>query len=487
VIERIADIRVLGLLGEGGSAIVYAGVDGGEEVAVKVLRAEGAVDARDVARFLSEAQHLERVRHPNLIAVRRAGTLEDGRAFIVMERLRGETLAARLERGPLSRKEALEAFAKIADAVATLHDAGLIHRDVKPENVFVREPNDEPVLLDLGIAREAGGDPGTTTSAGVVRGTRATMAPERFFGTPASVATEVYELGLLLYAMLTGGLPWGDGADANERLHARAPDVADPSIPRALSEAVLVALSTRAERRPRSVRELAANVAVAANSSERVRETAEVSVLPMPPTSDGVRPDLLGASSTDAQSRTSGPSSKPASRKLTAAFGLALAVAVGWIVWLYAGSARREATLVAPPSNTETEHGASPPLDQDDHSANTDDIAPSDWPTAKASDSGTSLLPDAGFTPTSPPPKPVSSSRAKNKKPPLTSTTNADAGSCVPFGGACDRTTHCCQGEVCYSNHLCGGATCKPGYHGCASDNECCSNRCVYSVCKPPP
>ncbi len=267
------------VLGEGGSAVVYAAIDDGAEVALKVLRE--ASNDRDRARFLKEAELLGRVCHPHLVAVRRVGVLADGRPFLALERLRGETLATRLARGPLARVEALASFAKVADAVATLHESGLLHRDIKPENVFLRAPDAEPVLLDLGIAQETDAPPGTTTGEGAVRGTRATMAPERLFGTRADVASEVYELGLLLYAMLTGGLPWGDEADAEERLHAAPPDSRDATIPVALSDVVMSALAMRPSRRPASIRAFMALVAETTKTPNEARTTASVSVAPL--------------------------------------------------------------------------------------------------------------------------------------------------------------------------------------------------------------
>lgn len=261
---RTESFTIEGIIGRGGSAVVYAARDGDEEIAIKALLPDVAATEADEKRFLEEARHLARVRHPGVIAVRGAGTLPDGRPFIAMERLRGETLAARLTRGALPCAQALPLFAALAAGVSALHDEGLLHRDIKPENVFLREETGQPVLLDLGIARQASTAPGTTTAAGVVRGTPATMAPERFFGAPASEASEVYELALLLYATLAGALPWGDATDADARLHARPLDEACPELPSELSDAVMAALSTRIERRPRSVRELAERIAAAA-------------------------------------------------------------------------------------------------------------------------------------------------------------------------------------------------------------------------------
>src|SRR5688500_19869314 len=126
-----------------------------------------------------------------------------------MERLEGEPLASVLARGAMSLPSALGLFGELCAAVAALHDQGLVHRDLKPENVFVVD-GAHAVLLDFGIAKELEAPPGTTTSDGGVRGTPAYMAPERFFGQAAGIATDVYELAVTLYAMLAGRLPWDD-------------------------------------------------------------------------------------------------------------------------------------------------------------------------------------------------------------------------------------------------------------------------------------
>ena len=116
------------------------------------------------------------------------GQAENGQPYSAMPLLAGETLAARIARGPLPVSQALSYLAPLADAVSTLHAIGLIHRDIKPENVILESGTDRPILLDFGIARDAAAAQ-ATTETGAVRGRPADMAPERFFD-PASVATD---------------------------------------------------------------------------------------------------------------------------------------------------------------------------------------------------------------------------------------------------------------------------------------------------------
>jgi serine/threonine-protein kinase len=163
--------------------------------------------------------------------------------------LRGETVAARVERGRLPVELALTYFASLAEGVAALHDSGLVHRDIKPENVFLTEGL--AVLLDFGIAREIDQSATTTTRTGGLRGTPAYMAPERFFGTHANIATDVYELAVVFYTMLVGELPW-EAEVAEARLNPRAPREKGVDLPLTLATTLMKALSTRPDARPRS-------------------------------------------------------------------------------------------------------------------------------------------------------------------------------------------------------------------------------------------
>src|SRR5690348_14473918 len=182
--------------------------------------------------------------HPSVVKVLAVGTLPDGRPYLAMERLDGETLASVIARGALALDRALDMFGELASAVGALHEQGLVHRDLKPENVFIVAGR-HAVLLDFGIAKDLAAPASTTTQEGNVRGTPAYMAPERFFGQPAGLATDVYELALVLYVMLAGRLPWDEIADPEARLQPRPlTDLAE--VPEALDIEIRRALSTRA-------------------------------------------------------------------------------------------------------------------------------------------------------------------------------------------------------------------------------------------------
>lgn len=255
-------------LGQGGSGVVYrARHPQFGAVAVKVL-VDDEPKARE--RFAREAANLARVNHPALVPLLSAGDLASGSPYIVMPFLDGPTVAQRLRSGNrVSLPIARATFERIASALEALHDEGILHRDVKPENVLLT--SNGAVLLDLGIAKEDGAA-GETTE-GAVRGTPRTMAPERMFGAPATRQSDVYELALLLYTLLVGKVPWTADADPLARLAPPPLTATRDDVPARLSDVVLRALSTRPERRPQSIAALVADVAAALSTRPEETET----------------------------------------------------------------------------------------------------------------------------------------------------------------------------------------------------------------------
>jgi eukaryotic-like serine/threonine-protein kinase len=260
--------RVTGLLGEGGGGVVYAAErDGvGTSLALKVPHPDQPLTVRERQRFLEEVRMMARVAHPAIVEVVDAGLFEDGTPYMVMPRLVGRTLAQRIAKdGRLSMDRALELFEQLADALSSLHEAGLVHRDLKPENVFLIESDTRAKLLDFGIAKDRSA-PQISTTTGVVRGTPATMAPERFLGAAATEASDVYELAVVLYVMLVGRLPWDDDTDLDARLKPRTPIEAGVPLPAALAAELMCALSTRPHLRPPSAHDFAERILAAALS-----------------------------------------------------------------------------------------------------------------------------------------------------------------------------------------------------------------------------
>lgn len=196
-----ADVRPLA---KGGQAVVYRArhVPLDRSVAVKVLRDAG--DDETVERLLQEARLVARLRHPNLVQVYDAGTLGDGRPYVVMECVEGSTLQ-RLS-GSVPTALAVRLVAQVAGALGAAHAIGVVHRDVKPSNILLDGEEDNPVakLADFGIAHVEDSE---ITSTGIALGTPSYMAPEGFRGH-AEPASDVYALGLILHLLLTGKRPF---------------------------------------------------------------------------------------------------------------------------------------------------------------------------------------------------------------------------------------------------------------------------------------
>ena len=216
--------RLIDRVGAGGMSVVWRARDEVLDrlVAVKWLGADLADDAlfRDLVR--REAWATARIKHPAVAAVYDYGeiTAGDGRAqaYVVMEMLDGEPLSARLRRGPMPWREAVAIGAEVADALATAHEHGVVHRDVSPDNVMLTSSGLR--VFDFGIAAAIGEPDDDAT--GSTFGTPAYVAPERLDGQPAHTATDVYCLGVLLFEMLTGAPPfpedtWDPEAPLRER------------------------------------------------------------------------------------------------------------------------------------------------------------------------------------------------------------------------------------------------------------------------------
>lgn len=348
--KELGAFVIQGVLGEGGSAVVYRALWDGQDVALKVPR-ERELTPKDQERFLEEAKMLERVRHRAVVEVLGSGRLPDGLPYLVMRRYEGQTLAEYLAaQGALSLAHALDLFEQLASAVETLHDAGLLHRDLKPENLLMVEGGRAVKLLDFGIAKEIDAPASTTTQAGIARGTPATMAPERFFGAPASKSTDVYELAVVFYAMLVGRLPWNDVTNVQARLNPLSPSEAGAAVPETLSSTVMEALSTRPERRPSGVPELVQRVRASVRTGATTGRVTAATSISAPP------PPLSPQLSEEAQvieSRRDGPASVGPSRGVmgvAAAVLVAVGAAAVFLLRLNAAPTPEPSASAAPPA-----------------------------------------------------------------------------------------------------------------------------------------
>lgn len=232
----------------------------GALAALKVMHLQTAAGETALRRFRREAATLQRLRHPNIVGVLGYGELADGRPFIAMEWLEGRDLAAELAaRGPMSPGEALEVVEQVGAALRAAHGAGVVHRDLKAQNVVRLAGGGEAhrvKLVDFGVAKGLTPDaPGASalTHTGVALGTPLSMAPEQIRGEAPDVRTDLYALGVLLFQLVTGQPPFqGSTRHEVEEQHLHAP----PPRPgeRAPVPAALDAVVLRCLRKPREER-----------------------------------------------------------------------------------------------------------------------------------------------------------------------------------------------------------------------------------------
>lgn len=202
----IPDLEIVSHLGSGGSSSVYKARQRALDrlVAVKVLH--HIKDEASRARFDSEAKLTASINHDNVVRVLQHGVSQDGRAYFILEYLEGESLASRLKRGPLSVEEFRNIFCSVLLALKDLHDRGIVHRDVKPGNIFICTNDDTSVivkLLDLGIAKNLS-DNGAVTVAGTMLGSPAYMSPEQCSGGVVDCRSDLYSLGCSMYESIAG-------------------------------------------------------------------------------------------------------------------------------------------------------------------------------------------------------------------------------------------------------------------------------------------
>jgi len=272
--------RIEGVLGAGAMAVVYAGFDPEIErqVAIKCLRNAVAADPAYRARFVTEARAVGHLTHPHIVTLFDVGEMADGRPYIAMERLSGDTLASRVAReGFPALPVILGLVEQIAGALDYAHAQGVIHQDIKPENIMLSEGWQHAKVSDFGIAERR--DPRT---AGAPRreigGTPAYMAPEHLRGERTDARSDLFSLGVVLFWLLSGKLPWEETGDVRrllaERQRVPQPTLQprDPFTPSILLDIVQTLLAPAPQDRYQRGAELIDDLRLALREYERLHE-----------------------------------------------------------------------------------------------------------------------------------------------------------------------------------------------------------------------
>lgn len=264
----LAQYRITAKIGEGGMGEVYRAMDTqlGREVAIKVLPPEIADDPKRRARFLREARAASVLNHPNVCTLYEIGQAANGRPFLVMEYLQGQTLATALGNDPMGHEQIVELGIQVADALHAAHQAGVIHRDIKPSNMHL-DREGRLKVFDFGLAKQTESDsnPEATTAEatelGKVMGTPSYMSPEQARGEPLDPRSDLFSVGVVLYQLATNRLPFQGSsfAETAEKILRAQPEAIarfNYDLPPELERIIRKCLEKRPEDRYQSAREL---------------------------------------------------------------------------------------------------------------------------------------------------------------------------------------------------------------------------------------
>ncbi len=206
--KTVSHYKIIEKLGEGGMGVVYKAEDTKLQrfVAIKVLPAQMTTDEEAKTRFVREARAASALEHPNICHIHEIGETPDGHLYMVMPCYEGETLRERLERGSLEIGETLDIITQVTSALSRAHEKGIVHRDIKPGNVMLTDSGRQATLMDFGLAKKL--DATKVTRTGTAIGTVAYMSPEQALGKEADQRADIWSLGVVLYEMLAGRLPF---------------------------------------------------------------------------------------------------------------------------------------------------------------------------------------------------------------------------------------------------------------------------------------
>ena len=331
-------------IGQGGMADVFRGVDTilNREVAIKILRADLSTDAVSILRFEREAQAATALAHPNIVEIYDVGDYK-GHHYIVMEFVPGRTLKQVIRaRGPLLKEEAVDIMKQLTSAVSEAHSKGIIHRDIKPQNVIVKADGSVKIL-DFGIATAKGSM--QLTQANNVMGSVHYLAPELAKGEQASAQSDIYALGIVLYEMLAGDVPFkADQAVQVALRHMRDPmpslREANPTVPQSIENIVIRATAKDPNKRYRSCREMWQDLSTCLKAERANEPKLVIETPPQPkketPAQNKAKPAANAAREVKKEvrkeTRRSEPEPAPKNKLLPWLIGIITAVAMAGII-----------------------------------------------------------------------------------------------------------------------------------------------------------
>ena len=277
LVDQVLDgrYRIIRPLAEGGMSAVFEAeqLNVERKVAIKVLKPEISADPDMLARFRAEARIISELRHPNTLKLFDYGSTENGMLYLVTELLSGEPLALRLKRGPLDPKETIHLLKEVLQSLREAHQRGVIHRDLKPGNLFLEEVAGQQVVkvLDFGIAKikvKAASDPDQpSTAEGLLLGTPAYLSPEQASGHTIDARSDIYSLGAVAYHCLSGQIPFPGEPVAQIMAHVSRPITPFPEldlptpVPDPLARLVYRWMDKKPSRRPSDANAALAEVA----------------------------------------------------------------------------------------------------------------------------------------------------------------------------------------------------------------------------------
>jgi serine/threonine-protein kinase len=292
--------RVEERIGEGGMGVVYRATHTSlnKTIALKVLRGEMAKDAEVVQRFVQEAQSATSIGHENIIDISDFGRLKDGTVYFVMEYLNGTALNGLIKRGgSIPVGQAVNVLKQIASALGAAHTRGIVHRDLKPDNIYLIKRGDDDSfvkVLDFGIAK-VGGASNKLTRTGMVFGTPHYMSPEQAAGQSVDARTDIYALGVIMYEMFTGRVPFDADtfmAVLTKHMFEKPQPMSSPHAERqlgALEQITMRALEKKPENRYQTMQELIEDLDRFVGGG-RLRPRAMTPATPSPALADALEP-----------------------------------------------------------------------------------------------------------------------------------------------------------------------------------------------------